>query len=156
MHWRIACGITWRRALIYRLPITNVITVPKLLQPDLVNGIMKKNAKVWIQKKRIHVRIVERGMMLATVCGIMSRSVHKRQQLQNQLISHVVLQLWTLPSKALKNLIIHQLHHAWPNHPSLHHPSLHHLYPHLHRPNSTWWRLWNNSWSRTKRYKPSS
>ena len=67
------------------LPATNVIIVPKLLQPDLANGIMKKNAKICIQKKCIHVQIVEKNMMPEIVCGIMNRSVHKKQQQALQL-----------------------------------------------------------------------
>jgi hypothetical protein len=86
------------------LPITNVTTVPKLLQPVLANGIMQKNAKVWIQKKRIHVRIVERDMTHETVCGIMSRSVRKRQQ-RNQQTALQSCVKWKnkSPPSALKN-----------------------------------------------------
>ena len=129
MHWRTACGITWRYVSFPLLPITNVITVPKLLQPDRANGIMKKNVKAWIQKKHIHVRIVERNMTPETVCGIMHKSVHKRQQPALQLC--LIWRWKLLPSKALKNWTI-QLHPCHPHCPQHPHPR--------HQPNSTWWK----------------
>ena len=73
-------------------------TAIRFIQREQVNSIMKrgvqkirhtyvykKRYKMTVQKKRLCVRIVERGMMPEIVCGIMNRSVHKKQQQALQL-----------------------------------------------------------------------
>jgi hypothetical protein len=69
--------------------IINVIIALKIIAHAMANGIMKKNANTSYslpngQKKHLNARIVERDTTPETVCGTMSRSARKMQQLNQQ------------------------------------------------------------------------